>query len=184
VEIVKPIHHKLIHIFKAGTHTASDGAPITFDNPQLDFIASAYNTGISKAPLVLGHPADSAPAFGEVLGLLAKEGNLYAHTAPNQALVDMVRRGHYTKVSVSFHAPNSSDNPVPGMYFLRHLGFLGAQPPAVKGLGAFSFGEPIALDFSDSGDGDSIDDNLSIIKQFQSVCPNLGTCEAALLLGL
>jgi hypothetical protein len=114
---VQPVHHKLIQIFKAGTYTPNNGVPLTFDNQALEFIAATYNTGISKAPLVLGHPADNAPAFGEVCGLLAKKGKLYAHVAPNQALVDMVRRRHYSKVSASFYAPSNPGNPIPGRYF-------------------------------------------------------------------
>ena len=37
--------------------------------------------------------------------------------------------------------PNSTNNPVPGVYYLRHVGFLGAQPPAVKGLKDVAFAE-------------------------------------------
>jgi hypothetical protein len=49
--------------------------------------------------------------------------------------------GRFKKISSSFYGPASPNNPVPGVYYLRHIGFLGAQPPAVKGLRASEFAE-------------------------------------------
>jgi hypothetical protein len=51
------------------------------------------------------------------------------------------RAGRYKKVSASFYAPDAPTNPRPGVWSLRHVGFMGAQPPAVKGLGDACFGE-------------------------------------------
>ncbi|WP_345195520.1 hypothetical protein, partial [Kistimonas scapharcae] len=53
----------------------------------------------------------------------------------------LVKEGRYKKVSASFYTPESPSNPVPGVYYLRHVGFLGAQPPALKGLKPVSFNE-------------------------------------------
>jgi len=41
---------------------------------------------------------------------------------------------------------------VPGVYYLRHVGFLGAQPPAVKGLRPIELaeGEPGVIHFSEA----------------------------------
>lgn len=47
---------------------------------------------------------------------------------------EMVNAGRFKKISASFYTPDAPNNPVPGVYYLRHVGFLGAQPPAVKGL--------------------------------------------------
>ena len=183
---MQPVHHKLIQIFRAGTHTPGSGIPITFDNSALESIATLYNTGISKAPLVLGHPADNKPAFGEVRALIARAGKLYAHAMPNQELMDMVRGGFYKNVSASFYAPSHPSNPMPGMWFLRHLGFLGAHPPAVNGMEPLSFSEPNTLGFLDftEGSDSATNRNLNAIKQFRAVCPQLGVPEAARLLGL
>ena len=68
---------------------------------------------------------------------------------------EMVQAGRFKKRSASFYKPDSPANPVPGVYYLRHLGFLGAQPPAVKGLAdpefaEYKFGE--AVEFADSAD--------------------------------
>jgi hypothetical protein len=46
----------------------------------------------------------------------------------------MVRDGRFKKISSAFYAPSHPRNPVPGVYYLKHVGFLGAMPPAVKGM--------------------------------------------------
>ncbi|MFS2072756.1 hypothetical protein ACEN9D_28795 [Pseudomonas sp. CT11-2] len=48
---------------------------------------------------------------------------------------------------------------MPGVYYLRHVGFLGAQPPAVKGLRPIELaeGEPGVIEFSEDGQPESID---------------------------
>ncbi|MCA0405598.1 MAG: hypothetical protein LCH39_05550 [Proteobacteria bacterium] len=47
---------------------------------------------------------------------------------------DQVRQKRYAKVSASFYMPDAGNNPTPGSYALKHVGFLGAAAPAVKGL--------------------------------------------------
>ncbi len=51
----------------------------------------------------------------------------------------MVKAGRFKSRSASFYHPDNPNNPKPGVYYLRHVGFLGAQPPAVKGLKAVEF---------------------------------------------
>jgi hypothetical protein len=65
-----------------------------------------------------------------------------------------VKAGAYKKVSASFYPKDHPNNPTPGVYALRHVGFLGAQPPAVKGLKPTEFAEEadcieIELDFAE-----------------------------------
>jgi len=53
-----------------------------------------------------------------------------------------VDAGRYKFRSASFYEPNDPSNPTPGSWHLKHVGWLGAQPPSVKGLGAaFSEGD-------------------------------------------
>lgn len=59
----------------------------------------------------------------------------------NPDFVEAVKSGAYKKISVSLYGPESPNNPLPGHYYLRHVGFLGAQPPAIKGLQAVEFAE-------------------------------------------
>ncbi|STD22410.1 Uncharacterised protein [Enterobacter asburiae] len=54
---------------------------------------------------------------------------------------ELVGNGRFKKVSASFYLPDSPNNPKPGTLYLRHVGFLGAQPPSIKGLKQVSFGE-------------------------------------------
>lgn len=133
--------HKLFQIFKSGSFTAMDGRTLAFSESDLAMMASCYSPKIRQAPLVLGHPADDQPVFGEVGGLFAKDGALYAQAAVSDNLVNLVRAKRYTTVSASFFMPNQPSNPTPGAYYLKHVGFLGAQPPAVKGMSPPAFSE-------------------------------------------
>lgn len=133
-----------IHIFRPGRHTSMQGATIDFGESDLIATAKAYDPTRHEAPLVIGHPRADAPAWGWVGGLTADEGGLFA--TPRQldpAFAEMVRAGRFKKVSASFYTPDSPHNPVPGVYYLRHVGFLGAQPPAVKGLA------PVPVNFAE-----------------------------------
>jgi hypothetical protein len=136
-----------IEIFRAGTHTAANGTTITFSQSDLEEIASGYNPEYHEAPIVLGHPADNAPAYGWVKGLRVAGDRLLATLGDmSTSFVEAVRDKLYKKVSASFYPPESPANPNPGRYSLRHLGFLGAQPPAVKGLSPISLSEMDELD--------------------------------------
>jgi len=54
---------------------------------------------------------------------------------------DLVRAGRLKYVSASFWTPAAPTNPKPGIFYLRHLGFLGAEPPSVKGLKPAEFAD-------------------------------------------
>ncbi len=129
-----------IEIFKAGTHTSSDGQRLTFSEGDIARCAAAYDPDLSDAPLVVGHPQTDAPAYGWVDRLRADGGVLKASTRQvDPAFSEMVNAGRFRRVSAAFFMPNAPNNPKPGTVYLRHVGFLGAQPPAVKRLKAASF---------------------------------------------
>jgi len=129
-----------LKIFKAGHHVDSDGLPRRFTRDDLRIIAAIYNPARHEAPLVIGHPAQNAPAYGWVKRLRDTNGVLEAEVDQvDPAFAETVRSGRYKKISASFYTPDSPGNPVPGTYYLRHAGFLGATPPAVKGLGSAMF---------------------------------------------
>lgn len=133
---------KSIQIFKPGKHTAMSGAALSFSEADLIATAAAYDPAKHEAPLVCGHPSHDAPAYGWVGGLNFAEGGLDANpTQVNADFAELVSSGAFKKISASFYAPDSPSNPVPGVYYLRHVGFLGAQPPAVKGLRNPSFAD-------------------------------------------
>ena len=133
-------------IFKPGTHIAMSGAEISFTEADLIASAAAYNPELHEAPLVIGHPADNAPAWGWTKALSFADSRLLADADQiDVAFAEGVNSGKYKKRSASFYPPDHAANPVPGVYYLRHIGFLGAQPPAVKGLKDVNFAEEDGL---------------------------------------
>jgi len=133
---------KRVPIFKPGRHTAANGTTLDFSEEQLAASIAAYDPAKHEAPLVIGHPKDNGPAYGWVSGLSFAEGEVVADTAQvNAEFAEMVASGAFKKRSASWYTPDSPSNPVPGVYYLRHVGFLGAQPPAIKGLSPVSFND-------------------------------------------
>lgn len=123
-------------IFRAGKHTAMSGDSVVFSESQLKDTAAYYTQQTQAAPLVIGHPETNGPSLGTVLDLHVKDATLFANAEVSDLLTGMVRNGSYKYVSASFSQSN-----IPGVWGLRHVGLLGAHPPAVKGLGALSFAE-------------------------------------------
>ncbi len=121
-----------IEVFKTGTWTDSAGNTRTWKEEDLDKIATRYNPAEHEAPVVVGHPKDNAPAYGWVEAL-KREGNVLKAKLKQLVpeFVEMVKKGMFKKRSISLY-PDLK---------LRHIGFLGAQPPAVKGLADVQFGE-------------------------------------------
>lgn len=133
-----------IEIFKAGDY----GQRGAWTADDLDRIAAAYNPRLHQAPVVLGHPATDAPAYGWVARLRRAGQSLWAQLEKvDPAFEQLLRAGRFRQRSVALYR----NFPPTGGAYLRHLGFLGAQPPAVKGLApvrflnapAFSFTEPL-----------------------------------------
>ena len=126
-----------IEIFKSGKHIDSSGRESTFTAENLDSIASIYNSKIlsepsSAAPVVKGHPQTDGPAFGWVERLARRGEKLLAKVKDmNTDFVQEVRQGMFKKISISLY---------PDM-LLKHVGFLGAAAPAVKGLKSPDFCE-------------------------------------------
>ena len=150
--------NKSIQIFKPGKHTAMSGAALSFSETDLAATAQAYDPAKHEAPLVCGHPVHDDPAYGWVSGLSFADGALEADTTQvDTAFAEMVAQGSFKKISASFYSPDSPSNPVPGVYYLRHVGFLGAMPPAVKGLRnpSFADAEQGVVEFSEWDDVDN-----------------------------
>ena len=133
---------KRIEIFRAGTHTDAHGCTLTFSAADLRDIAESYDPKLHDAPIVVGHPQMDAPAYGWVKSLLVNGDTLEAEVDQiDPEFADSVRQGRYRKCSAAFYGPSAPNNPRPGKYYLRHVGLLGAHPPAVKGLRRIEFGD-------------------------------------------
>ena len=133
---------KPLHIFKPGRWTTVAGETIEFGEADLAATAAAYNPKIHKAPIVKGHPALDAPAQGWADQLVIQARGLYAVPAKvDPAFAEEARAGRWGTVSAKFYRPDAANNPVPGVWYLRHIGVLGAHPPGVKGLDDPEFAE-------------------------------------------
>lgn len=131
------------------------GQTLSFSAADLAASAAAYDPSLHEAPICVGHPAHDAPAYGWVGRLAFAAGKLEA--APHQvdaAFAELVKAGRFKKISAAFYPPHAAGNPKPGVYYLRHVAFLGAQPPAVKGLKPVQFagGAEDAVVFADWSD--------------------------------
>ncbi len=140
-----------LEIFKPGKHTAMSGAVIEFTEADLKATAEAYDPKLHEAPLVVGHPSNDTPAYGWVRSLAYQETLQAEPDQVDPAFAELVKAGRFKKISASFYAPDAKANPKPGVFYLRHVGFLGAQPPAVKGLksAAFADSEEGIVEFGD-----------------------------------
>lgn len=143
---------KQIDIFRSGTHTDSRGRQFAFSDVDLQAVASKYDPALHHAPIVVGHPKDDHPAYGWVKSIAFQDGHLVAEPEDIEPqFAELVKSRRFRKVSASFYSPEHPNNPAPGNYYLRHVGFLGAQAPAVKGLKSveFSDGENV-IEFEDA----------------------------------
>lgn len=135
-----------LEVFSSGTHTSGNGVTKTYTDDDLVNLAKTYNEQKDhEAPLVLGHPATDDPAYGWTKKLKAAGSKLLAYVDQvEDAIVSAVNKGSYKKVSIAIY-PNG---------LLRHIGLLGAVPPAVKGLASVKFAEGLEFDeFTETMDG-------------------------------
>lgn len=133
---------KPFEIFRTGTHTATNGSTADFGEAMLADVVASYDPARHEAPLVVGHPKTDGPAYGWVRALEVRDGKLVA--VPGDVadeFADLVKARRYAKVSASFFRPDAPNSPAPGHWYLRHVGFLGAAAPAVKGLRPIEFAD-------------------------------------------
>ncbi len=156
-----------IEIFRAGKRLDAHGNEfdITVDN--LKQVVDSYNPAYHEAPIVIGHPKMNTPAYAWV-EKLHLDGDVLKATFKqiDPEFSELVKNGRFKKVSASFYTPDSPSNPVKGSWSLRHVGFLGAMPPAVKGLKEpiFADDETGVIDFTEdvpAGDEQSAQNAVS-----------------------
>jgi len=124
-----------VPIFQGGIQTDSRGRKHDGD-ALIDKAILKFNAARHEPPACIGHPEDNKPAYGWVEGLkkvAGKGGNLllakFRQVEPT--FEGMVKAGRFKKRSAAFYPDGS----------LRHVAFLGAAPPAVKGLPDMAFTE-------------------------------------------
>lgn len=131
---------KPFEVFRTGEHTDSKGRKVTITADDLTHIAANFNAELAAAPLVVGHPRTDDPAYGWAKAFTVEGDRLLAH--PDQVETQfskMVEEGRFKNRSISLYGPSDPANPVPGGFYPRHIGFLGAQAPAISGLKPVEF---------------------------------------------
>lgn len=132
-----------IEIFRPGRQIDDSGVEHVFSPADIAAMAACYDPAQREAPLCIGHPADNLPAYGWVKGLSVNaDGRLAMDTHQVDAqFAELVGQTRYKKRSAAFYPPQHPNNPKPGTWYLRHVAFLGAQPPAVAGLKDIQFAD-------------------------------------------
>lgn len=124
-----------VEIFQGGPQTDSSGK--THDGDQLiDRAIATFDPQYHEPPAVIGHPQHDDPAFGMVSAVMAgtrdgKKVLLAKFRDVDPEFAGMVKSGRFPKRSAAFYPDGR----------LRHVGFLGAMPPAVKGLKNIRFND-------------------------------------------
>lgn len=128
-----------IPVFIGGKQTDNRGREHDGD-ALIDKAIATYDPEYHEAPLTIGHPKDNAPSYGWVKALkkvpiMIKKGKEKVNVlmakcrqVPEE-FKNAVKEGLFKKRSASFYPDGR----------LRHVGFLGAMPPAVKGLADIKF---------------------------------------------
>lgn len=135
-------------VFTTGSHTDSNGNVKTWTTSDLDKIVTSLKPDYHEPPVVIGHPSDNAPAFGWVAAAKRVGNDLYLQYKDVAAeFKDWRSKGLFKKKSISVYPDGS----------LRHIGYLGAMPPAIKGLPDYAFadgerGQAVTYEFGDYND--------------------------------
>lgn len=148
-----------VEIFKGGKYTPQGTWNGTADLSDLQRVAASYDPQHHEAPACVGHPADNLPAYGWVDRLKVADGKLLAKFREvDPAFESAVQGGRFKKRSASFYLDGQGK-----LAGLRHVAFLGAKPPEVKGLKNLSFDDHgqsfTSVEF---GEEDSVDDDKKL----------------------
>lgn len=132
-----PLSTQWLEIF----HTGDFGDRGSFNESDLDQIVRNFDPSFHEPPAVIGHPTHDAPAYGWVDGLKRRGGVLLGKLKQvDPSFEKMVKAGQFKKRSIALYKTANG-------LMLRHIGFLGAQPPSVKDLANATFSED-RIDFT------------------------------------
>jgi hypothetical protein len=138
-----------MEIFRAGDYSKAGKGVITPED--LRRVARNYDPTYHEAPITIGHPEDNKPAYGWIDGLMVDGDTLLAREKQVDPKFDEARQaGKFKKRSAAFYTDDAGK--ITG---LRHLAWLGACPPEVKGLQDVAFDDHgskfIMVDFGEDG---------------------------------
>ena len=150
-----------IEFFQAGTHAGMSGKPRTYTKGWIDRVMiGKFNPNRRDQPAVIGHPDTNSPAWGWVSDLKRKGRRVFARfDRTDPWFFRAVKGGRFPKRSAKVH-------PTKG---LIHVGFLGAVPPAIKGMQEIHGsrdGETVTFSFSE---GNMKKDNKKLQKALENI---------------
>ncbi len=138
-------NNRWFEIFRAGDY--GDKGKFTV----ADLQKMVANLSAWKPPFVLGHPETNSPAMGWAAEFKVEGDRLLARGEKVQPELEAhVASGRFPNRSIAIYVDPKGNGPT-----VRHIGFLGATPPEVKGLAPvqFSDGEFVAIEFSADSSG-------------------------------
>jgi hypothetical protein len=143
---------QFVETLAVGTYTDMNGNRVEVTPDYLKKLATNYNPALHEAPAVIGHPETDAPAYGWVRAVRVNGDKLevqFADTDPE--FEEMVRKGLFKKRSLKIYNDPKKFS-VAAVPYIGHVGFLGAAPPAVKGLKNIHFNEAPGVEIEVAGD--------------------------------
>jgi hypothetical protein len=124
-----------IEIFRAGDYSKGGKGVIT--SADLARVVRNYDPTYHEAPQTLGHRADDQPAYGWIDALTVDGDKLLARERQvDPAFAEARRAGKFKKRSAGFYCDENGQ-----VMGLRHLAWLGAGIPEVKGLQDVAFND-------------------------------------------
>lgn len=155
-------NNQWVPIFRAGTYPKQGSWNGEASTDDLTRVVGNYDPQFHEAPLCAGHPKDNLPAYGWVDRLMVSGDTLYAKFRKvDPQFEEAVKAERFKKRSAAFYL--GEDGKIAG---LRHVGFLGAMPPEVKGLADLNFddaGRSFAV--VEFGEEDSMAEEKTIREQ-------------------
>ncbi len=153
---------KWIDIARVGNWTDASGKEVKLSAEKLKNIAASYKPEEREAPLVFGHPTTNGPAYGWVEKLKVEGNHLWAKLkqVPDE-VKEVIANGHYKHKSMSLYKDKEG-------WGLRHVGLLGATPPAIAGLKALGFAqgeeEYLTINFSEQEQEETMTEEIKNLK--------------------
>lgn len=136
-------NNQWIEICRIGEFVEAGGSRVVVDDKFLNEAIINFNAAHHEPPVVIGHPQLDAPAFGWTHQLRRNGEKLEAQFSDtNDDFEAMVKNGAFRKRSSAFYLTPTAT--------LKHVGFLGAMPPAIKGLQNIKFSEGETVTFERS----------------------------------
>jgi hypothetical protein len=169
---VSTLNGQWLEIFRAGNY----GPKGVFTAADLNKLATTYDPAKHEAPICVGHPEMDAPAFGWMKQLKVEGDTLFG--LPGEVNPDFeaaVKSGAYKKRSVAFTRQQD------GTLSLRHVGFLGAFTPEVKGLrdAKFSDAKYDEIEFSEGEEMDQVQLKKTFMESLREIFSEKQPAQAA-----